>query len=408
MCFLEFIGFTCGHTSLPVLRPCPLTTASHTFPTCPRRADKPFLAGEMCSACQKIVHSRATQIEEFEHRFMHERGVCGCDTVFPYLIRPRTVGGGEAGEEGEVRVNGSVEDELEAGEEMQLPPILRETTDAGGRAVVSVRLPSLFAAEWVADHRERHDSGLCDCHVDFRTYRQVLVAVEEGEDVVEGVDEDMNGDEGEADDETLNEDGLPLRRVSSWSTPARRVDEDDDVEGSNNADDTRVLSRSASHGSFTYFRGDTATASTSGDDDRDADTADGPDPANRNAPDPEPPRIYAAAAVRFAGAVFADVPTYLPLTGPFLAQPSPFYASSQSSPVDGVVVYLTGLAGGGGGEADDIGRRAGVVPVPGRIAHHIRHAARRRPLVGFPLGAGPEGVLHAIPWGSRPACWWRR
>lgn len=91
MCFTEFIGYTCGHTSLEVLRPCPLTTQFHTNPICSTYGRRSILAQEMCPACQRILHGRAVLILEWEHHWMHERGVCGCPVVFPDLIQPRVI-----------------------------------------------------------------------------------------------------------------------------------------------------------------------------------------------------------------------------------------------------------------------------------------------------------------------------
>ncbi|KAI1143318.1 hypothetical protein F5Y05DRAFT_149376 [Hypoxylon sp. FL0543] len=91
MCFLEFIGYTCGHTSVPVKRPCPLTTQLHNLPCCANAAARPFLVGEMCPGCTRVVHGRFINIIEFEHRFMHERGTCHCEVKFPHLQQPRVV-----------------------------------------------------------------------------------------------------------------------------------------------------------------------------------------------------------------------------------------------------------------------------------------------------------------------------
>ncbi|KAL1865514.1 hypothetical protein Daus18300_007159 [Diaporthe australafricana] len=92
MCFSEFIGYTCGHSSPEVLRPCPMTTQFYTNPLCTQHARRPILAPEMCPACQRVIHGRAVLITEWEHRWMHERGACGCEVQFPDLIRPRVVG----------------------------------------------------------------------------------------------------------------------------------------------------------------------------------------------------------------------------------------------------------------------------------------------------------------------------
>ncbi|CAK7205915.1 hypothetical protein SEUCBS139899_008695 [Sporothrix eucalyptigena] len=337
MCFIEFVGYTCGHTSLPVLRACPLTTASHTYPTCPRRGDKAFFAGEMCSACQRIIHSRATQIEEYEHRFMHERGVCGCETVFPYLIRPRVIGscGGGGGVEGfgyedhehAVELEGSGPNDASPNS-VQLPPLLCEAMDDVGRAVVSVRLPSLYAAEWVADHRARHDEGLCRCNVDFRTYQVAMT---------EGTGDRQTTERGQQSS-TSNSS---IRRVSSMSAMSL----DDDMAK------PKWHTRSSSHEDFSFVMNESTDESVSSDEvefdtqysAEEVTTADeGP---CRPFPPPQP-----GLPVRYSGAVFAKVPDYLKLMGPFMSQPSPYAHGDDQVPVlDGVFEVGRGPTGSGTG-----------------------------------------------------------
>ncbi|KAI0842283.1 hypothetical protein F5Y06DRAFT_259434 [Hypoxylon sp. FL0890] len=91
MCFIEYLGYTCGHTSMPIKRPCPLTTQLHNNPCCPNAAVRPILAQTMCPGCARLLHGRYVNIIEHEHRFMHERGACNCDVKFPYLQQPRVV-----------------------------------------------------------------------------------------------------------------------------------------------------------------------------------------------------------------------------------------------------------------------------------------------------------------------------
>ncbi|KAI1399648.1 hypothetical protein F4819DRAFT_464310, partial [Hypoxylon fuscum] len=91
MCFTEHIGYTCGHSSVPVKRACPLTTEFHGNQCCSNSATRPILALTFCPPCARIVHGRWVNIIQFEHRFMHERGACGCEVVFPNLQHPRVV-----------------------------------------------------------------------------------------------------------------------------------------------------------------------------------------------------------------------------------------------------------------------------------------------------------------------------
>ncbi|XXG94952.1 ndufs2, NADH ubiquinone oxidoreductase 49 kd subunit [Hypoxylon texense] len=91
MCFTEYMGYTCGHASVPVKRLCPLTTQLYNNPCCAQNAVRPVLAPTFCPTCARILHGRWVNIIESEHRFMHERGVCGCPAQFPYLQQPRVV-----------------------------------------------------------------------------------------------------------------------------------------------------------------------------------------------------------------------------------------------------------------------------------------------------------------------------
>ncbi|KAI0397856.1 hypothetical protein F5Y17DRAFT_476562 [Xylariaceae sp. FL0594] len=91
MCFSEFIAYTCGHTSVAVNRPCPMTTYLYNNPCCANPATRPLLAETVCYPCSRILHSRGVNITEYEHRFMHERGACQCEIQFPALLHPRLI-----------------------------------------------------------------------------------------------------------------------------------------------------------------------------------------------------------------------------------------------------------------------------------------------------------------------------
>ncbi|ROW02031.1 hypothetical protein VPNG_07682 [Cytospora leucostoma] len=195
MCFSEFIGYTCGHSSSEVLRPCPMTTQLYTNPLCARYARRPILAPEMCPACQRILHGRAVLIVEWEHRWMHERGVCGCEVQFPDLFRPRVVGRSQPVEvrhsntesnddTGNGRSNSEVETVLprmggnDKSGAKKVPALYQETTTTtttmrggDGRPEVAIRIPSFYGAEWVDEHRQLHLKGSCKCSGDFSFYQ---------------------------------------------------------------------------------------------------------------------------------------------------------------------------------------------------------------------------------------------
>ncbi|KAK7907940.1 hypothetical protein PG985_015243 [Apiospora marii] len=92
MCIIEYIGYSCGHSSVPVLRLCPMTTHAPSNPVCKDPSHRPTMVGDMCPACSRVMHSRWVDIVMFEHQWMHERGTCGCQAKFPSLLHPRTIG----------------------------------------------------------------------------------------------------------------------------------------------------------------------------------------------------------------------------------------------------------------------------------------------------------------------------
>ncbi|KAL8404488.1 hypothetical protein RB594_009373 [Gaeumannomyces avenae] len=181
MCFQEFIGYACGHCSMAVLRPCPLTTSEHKNPVCDLQPNRPFLVDAMCPVCSRLMHSRAVLIQEWEHHFLHERGACGCEVIFPDLVRPRVIGGasvfqnmaqGAGGGGG----NGAHQQQQPAtaaasAESKKAPPMFERVVGPNGQEAYSVRLSSLFAAEWVDDHAELHRKGECNCNADFNRYK---------------------------------------------------------------------------------------------------------------------------------------------------------------------------------------------------------------------------------------------
>lgn len=223
MCFTEFVGYTCGHTSAEVLRPCPMTTNLHNNPVCSSHGRRPILAQEMCPACQRILHGRAVLILEWEHHWMHERGVCGCPVIFPDLIRPRVVGRGRTFEAAEqVRNETNKEKKISRGGNGKTkrvgkgtattglknhanaflkthpttltdnrPPSLPKRPATGNGATlkkasvkgnpgmktdnkpaeIGVRIASFYGVEWVDEHRQLHKAGSCKCTGDFSFYQ---------------------------------------------------------------------------------------------------------------------------------------------------------------------------------------------------------------------------------------------
>lgn len=192
MCFQEYIAYQCGHRSLSVVRPCPLTTTGHNFPVCAIQPTKQYFAETMCAACERQLHSRWVLIREWEHRWLHERGACGCDVYFPGLLTtPRVIGDSvtsdattpvasstfAADDQESYRntstptatgSNAGYTESSQHGVGSHVPAIYSEAVTSSGEHRVTIRLPSLYAAEWLADHRALHAAGKCSCNADFR------------------------------------------------------------------------------------------------------------------------------------------------------------------------------------------------------------------------------------------------
>ncbi|KAK4447617.1 hypothetical protein QBC34DRAFT_126027 [Podospora aff. communis PSN243] len=227
MCYQEFIAYQCGHRSMGVVRPCPLTTAAQNLKPCSSQPTKQYNALTMCVACERTLHFRWVLVREWEHRWMHERGVCECDVYFPGLLHRPRVSGYEALEslggqgtssipEGGNGFRGCTVGNLSGNNNAKTAPDVdalgkkhgEMTLDAGfhhidmgkytegamtqgyysapgqetvnppesgtvpqtysemtinGERRVAIRVPGLYAAEWLADHRVLHVNGSCDC-----------------------------------------------------------------------------------------------------------------------------------------------------------------------------------------------------------------------------------------------------
>ncbi|KAJ4422782.1 hypothetical protein N0V82_002561 [Gnomoniopsis sp. IMI 355080] len=238
MCFTKFVGYTCGHTSAEVLRPCPLTTQFHTNPICATYGRRSILALEMCPACQRILHGRAVLILEWEHHWMHERGVCGCPVIFPDLIKPRVIipsnpvnpvqtfkssspvannvvekgrnkndgnskGGGpkqtynrngrrkgkkkptapqdtsqtggynkgQSGSDQPVRKQPGTSKQPDVVENSGESQQTGNTTCENRPGAIPPQIHSLYGVEWIEEHRQLHNAGSCKCGADFSFYQ---------------------------------------------------------------------------------------------------------------------------------------------------------------------------------------------------------------------------------------------
>lgn len=202
MCYKEFIAYQCGHRSIGVVRPCPMATAGHNFPVCSILPDKPHYAETMCAACERQLHSRWVLIREWEHRWLHERGVCGCEVTFPGLLHtPRVIGetsvagsasapdtaspdnpeGCEtpsapktitaAAEDSNHRQPEFGQGDIEKTAGGRIPAIFSEELTESGQHRVTIRLPGLYGAEWQADHRAVHGAEKCSCPTSFAPFQ---------------------------------------------------------------------------------------------------------------------------------------------------------------------------------------------------------------------------------------------
>jgi len=243
MCHQELIAYQCGHRSMGVIRPCPLTTAAQNLKVCAIQPTKQYNALTMCVACERTLHFRWVLVREWEHRWLHERGVCECDVKFPGLLhRPRVSGytdlappdneetgkvpkgdntpnisapasssaiGTHAdnpskGKDSSPTYAETVADSFlidkakgkfpksstpEAVGDVPLPlnqrpdgshehgviPQTYSEMTVNGEHRVAIRVPGLYAAEWLADHRTLHTAGECECPVNFTPFQPSIV-----------------------------------------------------------------------------------------------------------------------------------------------------------------------------------------------------------------------------------------
>ncbi|CAL3963966.1 unnamed protein product [Diplocarpon coronariae] len=105
MCVKEFLGYNCGHCSVPHLRRCPLTLLNASFPDCEYAAERPLFINENCHACTRILWNDRVLKEEESHRARHHAGECGCPVIFDggnrdsHRLRPRSSKGKGKGKE---------------------------------------------------------------------------------------------------------------------------------------------------------------------------------------------------------------------------------------------------------------------------------------------------------------------
>lgn len=82
MCVKEFLGYNCGHCSIPYLRKCPLSQSNDQYPTCQYPAERPIFTNEYCHPCSRVLWNIKVLKEEKEHWGRHQRGECACEVIF--------------------------------------------------------------------------------------------------------------------------------------------------------------------------------------------------------------------------------------------------------------------------------------------------------------------------------------
>ncbi|KAL1868039.1 hypothetical protein VTK73DRAFT_3864 [Phialemonium thermophilum] len=194
MCIKENIAYRCGHSSIPVVRPCPITTSFVEAPVCGIQGVYTSESDTNCYACEKVLHKRWILILEYEHRFLHERGACDCDVIYPIEeTRPRLAGGGVVGGSGSpdsaslaAAVPQATGEVTDTGPQVRkkdrkgqspldyTPTLFKEMVGPDGKKRFAVKIPGLFAVEWRQEHRKMHEEGRCACNAMFKPVSEPL------------------------------------------------------------------------------------------------------------------------------------------------------------------------------------------------------------------------------------------
>ena len=83
MCVKEYVGYNCGHCSIPTLRRCPLSTSNPTFPVCNWPAERAIHQQDFCHPCSRVIWNARILAEEEKHRQKHLDEECSCGLIFP-------------------------------------------------------------------------------------------------------------------------------------------------------------------------------------------------------------------------------------------------------------------------------------------------------------------------------------
>jgi hypothetical protein len=78
MCRKDFIGYSCGHCSVPIIRACPLTRDNPRFPPCKFIAELPTLVETFCDPCRRVAFTQDVLLKEKLHMEEHQNRRCPC------------------------------------------------------------------------------------------------------------------------------------------------------------------------------------------------------------------------------------------------------------------------------------------------------------------------------------------
>ncbi|KAH8814992.1 hypothetical protein F5884DRAFT_159341 [Xylogone sp. PMI_703] len=87
MCVKEFLGFICGHCSVPILKLCPIAAQHMIYPPCEWPAHRAIFVQEYCHPCSRVVWNQSVLQQEEEHRGRHQRKECFCEVIFDDIER---------------------------------------------------------------------------------------------------------------------------------------------------------------------------------------------------------------------------------------------------------------------------------------------------------------------------------
>lgn len=90
MCRKDFMGYICGHCSLPRIIPCPITLSNPRFPLCKFIAEIPMWVESYCEPCQRVAFTQNVLLKEKIHMEQHREKKCPCGNDYTEEERQQT------------------------------------------------------------------------------------------------------------------------------------------------------------------------------------------------------------------------------------------------------------------------------------------------------------------------------